>query len=85
MSPIFCFYSFLLDAFRDRSDKEKRPVVSYGRPFIISLDSYPHGLSTHDFLDLEIRHHHAVDTNAVILKLFIVINYFLLAKLHIFF
>ena len=54
--------------------KKKRPVVSYGRPLNI-LDSYPHGLSTHDFLDPELRHHHALDTNAVIIILFF---YFLL-------
>ena len=57
----------LYSLMRNTIKKKKRPVVSYGRPQYLDVFIYTYGLSTHDFLDLEKRHHHAVDTNVVIL------------------
>ena len=58
------------------SIQEKGPVVSYGRP-LVYLDLHPHGYSTHDFPDLELRHHHAVDTNEfIIFLIFLFFFYF---------
>ena len=49
----------------------KKACRKYGRPSVYHGFISTHGLSSHDFLNLEIRHHHAVEDTNVVIILFI--------------
>lgn len=67
---VVCLALILLCDGRDScGDKGKRPVVRTTGLFYMLL--YLHGCSTHDYCCLELHHHHAEDTNVVIVSCFL--------------